>query len=298
MRVALTGANGFLGRYVLGALRDRGIDTVLLGRTRPPDSSFAAFIEADLLATPDFPQLVQAASATHLVHLAWVTEHGAYWASPLNLRWLEGTIRLVEAFCVTGGQGVVVAGTCAEYDWSRGTCQEDSTPLNPSSLYGTAKDAARRLTAAICRQHQVTCAWGRVFLPYGAGEDKRRLIPSLIDAFQGKRQPFSVNTGALRDFLHASDVAEGFLTLLGAGADGAFNISSGQPTPLSQVVHQVARLLGADPQVILDLPARCSPGEPPLFVGENLKLRSLGWGPRLSLPGGLERTLREAREGP
>ncbi len=295
MRVALTGGNGFLGRYVLEALRGRGIDTVLLGRTRPPESSFAAFIQVDLLARPDFPRLVQEASATHLLHLAWYTEHGAFWTSPLNLRWVEATTQLVEAFCAAGGKGVVAAGTCAEYDWSQGLCREDSTLLNPSSLYGTAKDATRRLAAAICRQHQVPCAWGRVFLPYGTGEDARRLIPSLIGAFQARRPPFPVNVQALRDFLHASDVAEGFLTLLGADADGAYNISCGNPVSLAQVLREVARLLGADPELMLSLAAE-RPGDPPLLVGENLKLRMLGWQPRLSLAKGLERTVSEARE--
>lgn len=295
MRVALTGASGFLGRYVLEALRDRGIDTVLLGRTRPPESSFAAFLQVDLLAWPDFPRLIQAASATHLLHMAWFTEHGAYWTSALNLRWVEATSRLVETFCEAGGKGVVAAGTCAEYDWSQGSCGEESTPLNPSSLYGTSKDAARRLAAAICRQHHVPCAWGRVFHPYGTGEDARRLIPSLIQAFQEKRPPFPVNAQALRDFLHASDVAEGFLALLGARADGAYNISCGEPVSLAQVVREVAQLLGADPEIMLR-EAAGRPEEPSLLLGENIKLKSLGWQPRLSLPKGLERTVSEAME--
>jgi hypothetical protein len=43
---------------------------------------------------------------------------------------------------------VVVAGTCAEYDWASAWCREDSTPLAPATLYGTAKDATRRLVMA------------------------------------------------------------------------------------------------------------------------------------------------------
>ena len=293
MRVALTGANGFLGGYVLEALRHRGIDTVLLGRTRPANHSYGAFIQVDRLEAPDFPRLIQTASATHLLHLAWFAEHGAFWTSPLNLRWVEATNRLVEAFCEAGGRGVVAAGTCAEYDWSQGTCREDSTPLNPSSLYGTAKDAARRLSTAICRLHQVPCAWGRVFQPYGFGEDARRLIPSLIEAFLNKHPPFPVNTQTLRDFLHASDVSEGFLTLLEAGADGAYNISSGEPVALAQVIREVAQLLGTDPDLMLRVAAQ-RPEEPHLLLGENHKLLSLGWQPQLTLRKGLEQTVRAA----
>ncbi len=293
MRVLLTGASGFLGRHVLDSLRRQSIETVMLGRRQAPDSAFAGFIEADILSAPDFAALAKASKATHLLHLAWYAEHGKYWDSPLNLRWAEATTRLVEAFCEAGGEQVVAAGTCAEYDWSHGYCREASTPLNPATLYGTAKDAARRLAMAVCAQHQVPCAWGRVFLPFGAGESRQRLIPSLIEAFRGKRPPFGVNAPAYRDFLHVSDVAEGFVALLKSGESGAYNISSGQPVPLGYVVRELARLLDADPQAVLNL-ATGRPGEPPLLAGENLKLKALGWQPALSLAQGLEQSVREA----
>lgn len=143
MRVLLTGASGFIGRYVLRTLQHHGIEVISVGRARSQPS--VLFIEADLLSLTDFGPLLQQAKATHLLHLAWYAEHGKYWTSPLNLRWTEATTRLVEAFCVTGGHQVVIAGTCAEYDWAHGYCREESTPLNPVTLYGTAKDATRRV---------------------------------------------------------------------------------------------------------------------------------------------------------
>jgi len=292
--VLLTGASGFLGRYVLNSLCRHGIETITIGRQRAPDSAFADFTQVDLLAGPDFTALVKASRATHLLHLAWYAEHGKYWTSPLNLRWVEATTRLVEAFCDAGGRKVVGSGTCAEYDWSHGYCREDSTPLNPATLYGTAKDATRRLMAAVCVEHQVPCAWGRVFLTFGSGEASQRLIPSLIEVFQGKRHPFGVNANAYRDFLHASDVAEGFIALLHSDASGACNISSGQPVQLGDVVRELARLLDTDPQAVLALSTKC-PAEPPLLVGDNLKLKSVGWQQTLSLTQGLERTVHEAQ---
>lgn len=291
MRVLLTGASGFLGRYVLDILRSRGIDAVMIGRQRIPGNGDMDFIGADLLTTPDFTALVKESKATHLLHLAWYTEYGKYWTSPLNLRWVEATTRLVEAFCEAGGQHVVVAGTCAEYDWSHGYCREDSTPLNPATLYGTAKEATRRLVMAVCEQHQVSCAWGRGFLPYGTGEGNQRLIPALIDVFRGKRPPFGVNAPAYRDFLHVSDVAEGFITLLQSGERGDYNISSAQPMQLADVVRELARLLDADPQAVLNLSSE-RPGDPHLLVGENLKLKALGWQPAISMARGLELTLQ------
>lgn len=280
MRVLLTGASGFLGRYVLGQLAQQGIDTVVVGRSRPGGFD-GNFIQADLLATDAYLPMVQHARATHLIHLAWYAEHGAYWTSPLNLRWVEASVRLVEAFCSTGGQKVVAAGTCAEYDWSCGYCREDTTPLAPATLYGTAKDATRQLLAAVCAAAEVPFAWGRIFLPYGRGEDSRRLIPSLVEVFRGNRKPFGVNAAAYRDFLHAEDVARGFVRLLLSDAAGSYNISSAQPTQIAEVVRLVAGALNGDPDVVLELSTE-RPGEPEMLIGDNRKLKALGWQPLLA----------------
>lgn len=288
MKVLLTGASGFIGRYVLSALQHHGIAVVAVGRARP--QALVPFIEADLLSITDFAPFVQQAQATHLLHLAWYAEHGKYWTSPLNLRWAEATTRLMEAFCAAGGQQVVIAGTCAEYDWTHGYCREDTTPLNPATLYGTAKDVTRRLVMAACAQYQVPCAWGRIFLPFGHGEAASRLIPSLIEVFRGARAPFGVYASAYRDFLHASDVAEGFVRLLTEGASGAYNVCSGEPARLAEVVATLASLLGADPEPVLALTTERH-GEPPLLLGENLKIKTLGWRPVLTLAQGLEQTL-------
>lgn len=277
MRVLLTGASGFLGRYVLNQLTQQGIDAVVVGRSRPAEHC-GDYIEADLLQVDGCTATVQRSRATHLIHLAWYAEHGKYWASPLNLRWLEASVRLVEAFCSAGGQKVVAAGTCAEYDWSCGYCREDATPLTPDSVYGTAKDATRRLVAAVCRAHQVPFAWGRIFLPYGQGEDRRRLIPSLIKVFQGRRPPFGVNASAYRDFLHAEDVARGFVRLLLSDAEGAHNISSGQPTLIAEVVRLIAGAVNGDSRIVLDLSTE-RPGEPEILIGDSRKLKALGWQP-------------------
>ena len=291
MKVLLTGASGFIGKYVLESLRRHGIHCVVVGRRRIKADHVVKFIEADLLASPDFTALFKHADASHLLHLAWYTEHGNYWDSPINLRWVESTTRLVEAFCAGGGRRVVAAGTCAEYDWSYGFCREDYTPLHAATLYGSTKDAARRLVSAVCDRYRVPWAWGRVFMLYGEGEDDRRLVPSLIKVFRGKQAPFAVNGAAYRDFLHVSDVAEGFVTLLRHETCGNYNICSGQPMQLAALVRAVARNLDADPQSVLQLLPAGKVAEPALLIGDKAKLVSLGWSPSLSVSEGIRTTL-------
>jgi nucleoside-diphosphate-sugar epimerase len=281
MKVLLTGASGFIGRRVLSQLLRRGIETVVVGRNRP-SGYVGEFIVADLLHLEAGAAVAADARATHLLHLAWYAEHGEYWSSPLNLRWTEASVRLVESFCLAGGRQVTVAGTCAEYYWSVGYCREDVTPLEPATLYGIAKDATRRLVTAVCESKGIPCAWGRIFLPFGPGEDRRRLIPALFEVFKGQRTPFGVNAASYRDFLHVDDVAEGFVQLVKTGADGCYNISSGEPIRISEVVRLIATACNANPRLVLELASDRS-GEPNILVGDNSKLKALLWRPRISL---------------
>lgn len=281
MKVFLTGATGFLGRYVLEDLVKAEIDVVVIGRHRPKGFN-GQFIEVDLLAPVNVGDIIGEVKPTHLMHFAWYAEHGKYWSSTLNLRWVEASVRLAESFCAAGGQHIVGAGTCAEYDWSEGYCQENKTELAPSTLYGRTKDATRRLIEGICAEHGVIFSWGRIFLPYGLGEDESRLLPSLLQVFKGEKAPFGVNGSAYRDFLHAQDVAQAFLLLLLADKGGVYNISSGEPTRISDVVHWLAEKCDVDPNSVLDLHTE-RPGEPRMLVGDNAKINRLGFSPAISL---------------
>ena len=276
MKALLTGATGFLGRYVDRSLQARGIETILLGR--------------DLLDRRYVNDVVGRIGATHLVHLAWYVEHGQFWTSPLNADWVAATAHLAEVFCKAGGRRIVGAGTCFEYIQTDQPAVEDVTPIAPRTPYGLAKDEARRRVAEICARHGAGFAWGRIFVPYGTGEGSRRLLPSLIAALKGEREAFGVNREAKRDFIHAADLGEAFAELTQADASGAFNVAAGEGVRVEDLVREVAAQLGVDPGIILALPS-ARPGEPAAIIGCSDKLRALGWSPKIDLPEGVRRSL-------
>ena len=113
-------------------------------------------------------------------------------------------------------------------------------------------------------------------MPYGPGEDVRRLIPALNNVFTLKQPPFAVGSYSFRDLLHVEDVAAAFVKLLTSGAHGEFNICSGTPTQISEVVKLLANARNQDPKIVLDHSISRT-GEPLVLVGDNKKLAMLGW---------------------
>ena len=293
MKVLLTGASGYLGRYVLQALQRQGIRTVSVRHSAAVDTATGETLQADLLSPTGAEELVARAQATHLLHLAWYVEHGQYWRSPRNFEWVQASIRLVDAFCRQGGSHVVAAGTCAEYDWSQeGLMCEGVTPYHPNTPYGVCKDATRRLLQSLSELHGVRFAWGHIFFPCGLDEAPGRLIPSLIRVFRGQMPAFGVNTAAVRGMLPVTDAAQAFVQMLvHPQASGAYNICSGTPTRIEEVVRLLAAECGANPETLLQLTS-ARPGDPAMLLGDNQRLRALGWHMQSSLEQCLEETIR------
>src|SRR4051794_38523782 len=129
-RVLVTGANGFIGRWTLPALRQRGYEVHAITSNAPRvDTPDVVWHRADLMNPTEVERVVSTVRASHLLHLAWYTQHGAFWTSPLNVRWTSASLALLWAFQEHGGARVVMTGTCAEYRSSDDVCRERSSPV-------------------------------------------------------------------------------------------------------------------------------------------------------------------------
>jgi nucleoside-diphosphate-sugar epimerase len=295
-RLLITGASGFIGRHVLAHLPPFS-EVHAVSRTAPKGlcARSIAWHGVDLRDARAAVTLVERLRPTHLLHLAWNAEHGVFWTASDNEQWADATIRMADAFVAGGGQRFVGAGTCAEYDWTAldGPCREDATPLDPRTPYGRAKLRAWRHIESATSGAGTTAAWGRIFLLYGPGEDDRRLVPSIADALREGRRAAVTEGTQVRDFLHVSDVARAFTTLLSADVRGAVNIGSGEPVSVRRVVETLSELAGRPDLIDFGaIPMRAD--DPPVLVADAAKLRDIGWSPRISLRDGLKSVVKVA----
>jgi nucleoside-diphosphate-sugar epimerase len=197
-----------------------------------------------------------------------------FWNSSENLDWIVSSKLLVNAFIEAGGERIVGAGTCAEYDWGTSDqwLDEKTTPIKPFSLYGQCKYAFRKSLFTVAEHHKVSAAWGRIFFLFGPHEGPKRLVSSaIISLLQG--QPFEASTGdQLRDFLHVDDVAKAFVALLDSEVSGDINIASGQESSVAEVLTILGRLTGRPELIRLGAKPK-QPTEPPRLVASVRRLR-------------------------
>jgi len=291
-RVLVTGATGFIGRHSLAVLLAAGYE-VHAATIEPPlvESSGVFWHHANLLDAQQVPDLLAAVRPSHLLHFAWYATPGQYWIAPENLQWVQASLALLQAFAQAGGQRVVMAGTCAEYDWDYGFCSEAITPLAPRTLYGVCKHALQMILTNFTRDNHINSAWGRIFFLYGPHERPERLVPTVIRSLLRNEPALCSHGNQVRDYLHVQDAASAFVSLLDSPVTGPVNIASGQAIRLKDMMYAIAAK--TDQTKLVRLGAIPTPSdEPPFLVADVRRLHDeVGWQPHFDLTTGIDQTI-------
>ena len=179
MRIAVSGARGFIGRHVLAELRRRGVETIAISRRgapAEPDDVRADWVELDIQTCGDDAyDLIGRPSA--LIHLAWGglpnyrSLHHFEVELPAQYRFLRNLVQ-------SGLSSVVATGTCFEYGMQAGELTEGHPSL-PDNPYAFAKDALRRQLEFLKAPTPFALSWARLFYMYGEGQAESSLLPQL-----------------------------------------------------------------------------------------------------------------------
>ena len=294
MRVLVTGATGFVGRHLLAALRAAGHEPVALGG--PHDAPPA--IVADLLDAAATRRAVDDAVPDAIVHLAGQAFVPQSIADPLGTLAVNagGTAHVLEAARayrdrVQQPLRVLVVSSAEVYGIQRPERMplDETAIVRPGNAYAASKLAAEAYALAWQRCYGLDCVVARPFNHIGPGQDTRFVVASfarqLAEIAAGAPPLLHVgNLEAQRDFLDVRDVVAAYVLLLANGRSGeVFNISSGRPVAIREVLRELITIARV-PVEIREDPERMRASDLPLLSGDATKLRAeTGWEPRFTL---------------
>ncbi|MDC1209842.1 NAD-dependent epimerase/dehydratase family protein [Pseudomonadota bacterium] len=244
-KILVTGSNGFVGRHVLKAFDYNNIELhVVVRKGTTLESSISKYVEKVIYTKNLFDESIEWwAEKCHgievVLHLAWYTEPGKYLNSDKNLDCLIGSYRIAQGAKIAKIKRFVGIGSCAEYDLTEGILSV-STSLDPKTLYGSTKVALYYVLRDWFKEASIEFAWCRLFFLHGEGEHHDRLLPYLERRLKAGESVDLSDGNQIRDFIDVKIAGQMISFIVCDKSFGPFNICSGIPKTVKEMVHEVA----------------------------------------------------------
>ncbi|HTA37860.1 MAG TPA: GDP-mannose 4,6-dehydratase [Candidatus Acidoferrales bacterium] len=293
MRALVTGASGFVGSYLLAALRGRGDEVLACGGMRDKGE----FFPLELCDLDAVRAAIDLARPDVIYHLAAQTFVPDSLASPTRTYEVNvvGTATLTQAvrdYAATGARAPRIVFTSSSEVYGRREAGDfplgEALDLRPNNPYAASKAAAEAILLAESRCFRMDVIVARAFNHIGPGQSDRFVVASMAAQLARaalEKTPLLVgNLEASRDFLDVRDVVAAYLLLAQRGERGeVYNVCSGNPVKIREILGELIRIAHVPVEVRED-PSRMRPLDTPLFVGDNRKLRdATGWTPEVPL---------------
>jgi nucleoside-diphosphate-sugar epimerase len=316
LKIAVTGAHGFVGLNVVKALASQGHGVIAVSR-REPDAWVTAFLTdcpgvehvvADVSVPGELRSALSDRKLDAVVHAAVVTATTLQVEKDEAARIIHvntgGTIEAMEAARVAGASRFVyVSSPSAIGDAAKNADMDESVGKRPESLYGISKDASEEITRRYGWLHGISVASVRIAQPYGPGErataSRVRTSPIyewLLDAEAERPLPAGPLDRA-RDWTYIDDTARGIAQLATAHdlQHDLYHLSLGQQITVGAVLEEIKatypRVIWNEAPQPDDLNPNISgpSGRKPL---DSSRFRSeFGWSPSIRIEEGMNRYL-------
>ncbi|MDR2864904.1 MAG: NAD(P)-dependent oxidoreductase [Spirochaetaceae bacterium] len=276
-RVLVTGAGGYIGRFVVAELLDGGHNVVAVSSDTSRVDSRALRIETDLFSLNNYaPEeiLVKLGNPDICLHLAW--KDGFVHNADSHMEMLSAHYKFLKKITEGGGvKQLAVMGSMHEVGYYNGKIDED-TPCNPISLYGIAKDSLRRSLLLMANAKDLVFQWLRGFYVLGDDINNKSVFSKIMQAEEEGKEFFPFTTGKNRyDFIEVTELAKQIaLCITQENVNGIINCCSGMPVSLADRVEQFIQEKGLKIKLQYGIyPDR--PYDSPEVYGDNSKIKTI-----------------------
>ena len=294
----VTGGLGFIGNELVRQLRrDRPV-AILDNRNRVAprieDLHEVPVHDVDITDGAAVGSLVRQLHPERVFHLAaihYIPECNADPARTIRVN-VEGTLAVLNACAEAGVRRVVVASSGAVYADSAAPLTE-AVPAAPVDIYGWSKFFAEELCGWMAHSRGLSIVAARLFNNFGPRETNAHIIPEILSQLRRGDVLRLGNITPIRDYIHTSDTAAALMALadVDEGGFATVNIATGTGASVRDLVATLGSQLGRTLRIEFDA-ARLRPVDKEKQVADiSLLRRMTGWGPRVTLDGGLKELL-------
>jgi len=294
-RALITGARGFIGRYLVAQLLRQGAEVTGLTIDAGPAGDGVRWVKADITD----PATVRGSceDVDVIFHLAAISNVDASIRDPVRTITTNafGTANLLEEARRSGAQKFVYISSAHVYGVPEYVPVDEAHRLVPREPYAASKIASENLVQAYANAYGMGFAILRPFNVFGAGQDPSFFIPGVISQALKHGVIRVGNTEPTRDFLYVDDCVSGFLRV-GDRGTGIYNIGSGEERSIASVVEKVRGAI--DPGIAVESDERrkrAGAVEIPRLCADVSRLKALGWEPAVGFDEGLARTIAAER---
>ncbi len=281
-----------IGIHCANATRAAGWETFGIARNSASSRMAATpdprILPCDIQDYAALEDVFRAVRPDVVMHMAAQAFNGTSWKTEWSTHQLNyiGTTNVLRCCRVIVPESkVLLACSSAEYgDVTPADCPlQENRALRPISPYGVSKVATECLGFQHFHNYRMPVYLPRLFIHVGTGHPPATAIQNFARQLaliaKGRLEPV-VRVGNLetaRDFIDVRDGVAGMMLLMEKGNPGEpVNICTGEAVNIGDVLRLLIEISGQKVEVLADA-ALSRPSDEPLLLGDNTKLRQLGW---------------------
>lgn len=273
MKVAITGANGYIGSHTVKALLDAGHSVVAIDIRNDNIDPRAKYLNLDVFSEIDgLFELLEKPDV--FLHLACkdVPKHN----SPWHIESISKNFSMIKNLIDDGLRQIITIGSMHDIGYFEGKIKEDTLP-NPTTFYGISKDTLRRVVKAYAAEKNVVHQHLRFFYTYGNDlKSSGSVFSKILQMAEAGEKSFPFTEGKNEfDYIEINELAEQIRAVVEQKeVTGIIHCCSGKPTAIKDQVEYFIKLHNLDIKPDFGkYPSR--PYDSPCIYGDNSKIQEI-----------------------